>query len=334
MNAGPFGWYVSVAGVNARRCRRSSCARSGAARRAGARERRVPPRAFRRGRGGRGGRAGARRPKKQTEEAEAEEEEEEEEKKKKKKEEKRVRGGSRMPGRERRAVGERRRRRGPAAALRASFGPVSLAVALEVLARKRSKPAGAGPGCAGGARRRQRRMGKKPRPSPRPGPRPRRRRRASAGRERRRAAEEETSAVEHQLYFAEARASLPEGLKVPEQAKLLGASWKALSEEERSKGSGEVPPRRRVATPRPTAAISEPKKRRNARTSAYLLYCAEARASLDRGAEGDGTGEAARHGVEEPRGFRAVQVRTRGGGGESSGGEGVNANDATLYEYP
>ena len=39
----------------------------------------------------------------------------------------------------------------------------------------------------------------------------------------------------YMLYCAEARASLPEGLKVPEQAKRLGASWKALSEVERSR---------------------------------------------------------------------------------------------------
>ena len=80
------------------------------------------------------------------------------------------------------------------------------------------------------------------------------------------------------LYCAEARASLPEGLKVPEQAKLLGASWKALSEEERSRFTAAAAAAK--ATLASEAGVSEPKKRA---PSAYLLYCAEARASLPAG---------------------------------------------------
>ena len=37
------------------------------------------------------------------------------------------------------------------------------------------------------------------------------------------------------LYCAEARGALPEGMKVPEQAKVLGAQWKALGEEEKAR---------------------------------------------------------------------------------------------------
>ena len=37
------------------------------------------------------------------------------------------------------------------------------------------------------------------------------------------------------LYCAEARGALPEGMKVPEQAKMLGAQWKALGEEEKAR---------------------------------------------------------------------------------------------------
>ena len=84
------------------------------------------------------------------------------------------------------------------------------------------------------------------------------------------------------LYCAEARASLPEGLKVPEQAKLLGASWKALSEEERSKFTAAAAAAK--ATLASEAGVSGVSKKTKKRApSAYLLYCAEARASLPAG---------------------------------------------------
>lgn len=91
------------------------------------------------------------------------------------------------------------------------------------------------------------------------------------------------------LFCAETRGSLPDGLFVTEQAKLLGAYWKALGKTERlgfehaakqakdalfaessaSAGSGS------------SAKASKPKKKRT--PSAYLLFCAETRADLPEG---------------------------------------------------
>ena len=68
---------------------------------------------------------------------------------------------------------------------------------------------------------------------------------------------------------------------MPEQAKLLGASWKALSEEERSRFTAAAAAAK--ATLASEAGVSEPKKTKKRAPSAYLLYCAEARASLPEG---------------------------------------------------
>jgi DNA topoisomerase-1 len=131
-----------------------------------------------------------------------------------------------------------------AAALRASFAPVSLETALAVLTRKRSKPAREGTGRWG-------RGAKKDgdgdaRPGAEAGT-------ASPGKTKKKvktaAKTKKTKGVSrvsaksnakrapssYMLYCAEARGSLPEGLKVTEQAKLLGAAWKALDDSERSR---------------------------------------------------------------------------------------------------
>ena len=218
---------------------------------------------------------------------------------------------------------------GAAAALRASFGPVSLAVALEVLAA-RSKPAGAGRG-RWGRKKKAAEDGKNTSAESPSGSSTEAPAKTTSAAEKSAPPKKKRAPSSYMLYCAEARASLPEGLKVPEQAKLLGASWKALSEEERSRFTAAAAAAK--ATLASEAGVSEPKKTKKRAPSAYAPVLRGGARVVTRGAEGDGTGEAARHGVEEPRGFRAVQVRTRGGGGER-GGEGVNANDATLYEYP
>ena len=245
------------------------------------------------------GRGRARRPKKQKQK-----------KKKKKKKDPEANfekpAPSTTPGVERRAVGETaagRKAPPPRCALRSAR--------FRWRWRWRCWPAsGASPperaGGAGGARRRQRRMGKIPRPSPRPGPRPRRRRRRRAPPRRARRLPPKRAPSSYMLYCAEARASLPEGLKVPEQAKLLGASWKALSARARS-SSAQLPPPRRRRPVRPGAGSFVPKKTKvDARRPRPPVLRGGARV-VTRGAEGDGTGEAARHGVE----FQSVEASER-----------------------
>jgi len=274
MNAGPFGWYVSHAGVNASLPKKLL------------REERRRAAALARGEAGAGpepsgadaadeadARAWARAA---TEEAEEEAEEEggEDEGKAAFAEEAVCRDANAEPS------GNDGDDEGAAAALRASFGPVSLAVALEVLARKRSKPAGAGRGRWGrkkkGAEDGKTTDGKTSTEAPAKTTSAAEKKRASPPKKKR-------APSSYVLYCAEARASLPEGLKVPEQAKLLGASWKALSEEERSRFTAAAAAAK--ATLASEAGVSEPKKtpKKKRPPSAYLLYCAEARASLPAG---------------------------------------------------
>ena len=172
-----------------------------------------------------------------------------------------------------------------AALVRASFGPVSLATAVEVLARKRSKP----PGGKGG------RWGKKKKGSDEgtgdgADTEVSSKTKKKAKAETKKAKPKPKRAPSAYLLFcAETRGSLPDGLFVTEQAKLLGAYWKALGDTERlgfehaakqakdalfaessaSAGSGS------------SAKASKPKKKRT--PSAYLLFCAETRADLPEG---------------------------------------------------
>ena len=276
MNAGPFGWYVSHAGVNASLPKKLL------------REERRRAAALARGEAGTGpepsgadaadeadARAWARAA---TEEAEAEEEEEEEEGEEGGKaafaEEAECRDANAEPS------GNDGDDEGAAAALRASFGPVSLAVALEVLARKRSKPAGAGRG-RWGRKKKAAEDGKKTSAESLSGSSTEAPAKTTSAAEKSAPPKKKRAPSSYMLYCAEARASLPEGLKVPEQAKLLGASWKALSEEERSRFTAAAAAAK--ATLASEAGVSEPKKTKKRAPSAYLLYCAEARASLPAG---------------------------------------------------
>jgi DNA topoisomerase-1 len=274
MNAGPFGWYVSHAGVNASLPKKLL------------REERRRAAALARGEAGVGpepsgadaadeadARAWARAA---TEEAEEEAEEEggEDEGKAAFAEEAVCRDANAEPS------GNDGDEEGAAAALRASFGPASLAVALEVLARKRSKPAGAGRGRWGrkkkGAEDGKTTSAESPSGSSTEAP-----AKTTSAAEKSAPPKKKRAPSSYMLYCAEARASLPEGLKVPEQAKLLGASWKALSEEERSRFTAAAAAAK--ATLASEAGVSEPKKTKKRAPSAYLLYCAEARASLPAG---------------------------------------------------
>jgi hypothetical protein len=81
------------------------------------------------------------------------------------------------------------------------------------------------------------------------------------------------------LYCAEARGALPEGMKVPEQAKMLGAQWKALGEEEKARFQAQAAEAKEAAAAAAPAAKTKAKRP----PSAYLLYCAEARGALPEG---------------------------------------------------
>ena len=172
-----------------------------------------------------------------------------------------------------------------AAVLRASFGPVSLKTAMEVLTKTRSKPPGKGRGWG-----RKKKSGndekgddtettkvssKKEKEKSKPKPKPKLKRAPSA----------------YLLYCASARGSLPEGLKVTEQARLLGASWKSLCDSERVEFKTAAKEAKEALTDdfdddgsvigKNKKIETFPKKKRT--PSAYLLYCAEARASLPSG---------------------------------------------------
>ena len=79
------------------------------------------------------------------------------------------------------------------------------------------------------------------------------------------------------LYCGEARGALPEGLKVPEQAKMLGAQWRSLGVEE--KGRFEA----LAAEAKAAAAEARGKDRPKRPPTAYMLYCSETRGSLPLG---------------------------------------------------
>ena len=170
-----------------------------------------------------------------------------------------------------------------AAALRASFGPVSLAAALEVLNRKRSKPTGEGRGRWGRKKKGAEEKGGKASAESGAGSSTKFSAKTANAAEKRAAApppKKKRAPSSYMLFCAEARASLPEGLKVPEQAKRLGASWKALSKEERSRFEAAAAAAK-AAFASEAGVSGKPKKKRA--PSAYLLYCAEARASLPEG---------------------------------------------------
>jgi len=85
------------------------------------------------------------------------------------------------------------------------------------------------------------------------------------------------------LHCAEARPSLPLGLKVTEQAKLLGAQWKSLGEADRARFHSMAQKDKYAAAAGDdgggsgsAGAAMKPKRP----PSAYFLYCADARSSL------------------------------------------------------
>ena len=100
--------------------------------------------------------------------------------------------------------------------LLAQHSPVPLDVAVEVLTRKREKP----PSERG-------RWGKKKESTTKG--------ETKAKKVKPEKVKAKRAPSAYILYCNEARSKLPEGLKVPEQAKLLGAQWKALDEKERVK---------------------------------------------------------------------------------------------------
>ena len=272
MNAGPFGWYVSHAGVNAslpKKLLREERRRAAALARGEVGVEREPSSADTADEAD--ARAWARAA---TEGADGEEEEGE---------------GVFVDEASRDADAERSGNDGgdesDAAALRASFGPVSLAVAVEVLNRKRNKPAGEGRGRWGRKKKGAEEEGQKASAESRSGSSTKKKASAkTAGAAEKRATapppKKKRALSSYMLYCAEARASLPEGLKVPEQAKRLGASWKALSEVERSRFEAAAAAAK-AALASEAGVSGKPKKKRA--PSAYLLYCAEARASLPEG---------------------------------------------------
>ena len=153
--------------------------------------------------------------------------------------------------------------------LLAQHSPVPLDVAVEVLTRKREKP----PSERG-------RWGKKKESTTKG--------ETKAKKVKPEKVKAKRAPSAYILYCNEARSKLPEGLKVPEQAKLLGSQWKALDEKERvkfEKMASEAKAAIADAAPETKAkgkrANSEPKPKRA--PSAYILYCNEARSKLPKG---------------------------------------------------
>ena len=170
------------------------------------------------------------------------------------------------------AAGERDDERAAAAVLRARHGPVSLETAVEVLERKRSKPAGGkGRGWGRGKKKSDAEAGDAD-ANDKSAKRAKKKKDAAAP-----AAKRPPSA--YLLYCAEARETLPEGMKVPEQAKMLGAQWKALGEEEKARFQAQAAEAKEAAA----AAAPTAKTKAKRPPSAYLLYCAEARGALPEG---------------------------------------------------
>jgi DNA topoisomerase-1 len=274
MNAGPFGWYVSHAGVNASLPKKLL------------RDERRRAAATARGEPGDADDAADDADAKAwalaaIERADDDDDDDEAE-------DVFVDEGSRDADAERSGVDARDAR--DAAALRALFGPVSLAAAVDVLTRKRSKPAGEGRGRWGRKKKGAEEEGKadsvssarsaagsstkattasaaEKKSAPKPPP-PQKKKRAPSS---------------YMLYCAEARASLPAGLKVTEQAKLLGASWKALSDVERTRFEAAAEAAKAALASEAGVEGKPGKKTKKRAPSAYLLYCAEARASLPEG---------------------------------------------------
>jgi DNA topoisomerase-1 len=153
--------------------------------------------------------------------------------------------------------------------LLAQHSPVPLDVAVEVLTRKREKP----PSERG-------RWGKKKETATKG--------KAKVKKEKPEKVKAKRAPSAYLLYCGEARSKLPEGLKVPEQAKLLGAQWKALDGSEKVKFeqmAAEAKAAIADAAPKTKAkgkgANGEPKPKRA--PSAYILYCSEARPKLPEG---------------------------------------------------
>ena len=270
MNAGPFGWYVSHAGVNASLPKKLL------------RDERRRAAATARGEPGDADDAADDADAKAWALAAIERADDDEA------EDVFVDEGSRDADAERSGVDARDAR--DAAALRALFGPVSLAAAVDVLTRKRSKPAGEGRGRWGRKKKGAEEEGKadsvssarsasgsstkattasaaEKKSAPKPPP-PQKKKRAPSS---------------YMLYCAEARASLPAGLKVTEQAKLLGASWKALSDVERTRFEAAAEAAKAALASEAGVEGKPGKTTKKRAPSAYLLYCAEARASLPEG---------------------------------------------------
>ena len=132
---------------------------------------------------------------------------------------------------------------------------MSLETAVEVLERKRSKPAGGkGRGWGRGKKKSDAEAGD-----------------ADADDKSAKASEEKKDAAApaakrppsaYLLYCAEARETLPQGLKVSEQAKTLGAQWKALGEEEKARFQAQAAEAKESAAAAAPAAKAKTKAKR------------------------------------------------------------------------
>ena len=165
----------------------------------------------------------------------------------------------------------------------ARFAPIPLDVAVELITERKNNPR-TGRGFRGRAKKDKEvasasaTKGKTSKtkaaatPKPKPEPKPKRTRAPSA----------------FFLYSAEKRPTLEPGLRAPEQAKILGAGWKALGDDERSRYEREARDAK-AAMPADDAAAAKREKKKSTRTpSAYVLFCAEERANLPPGLSGPG----------------------------------------------
>ena len=165
----------------------------------------------------------------------------------------------------------------------ARFAPIPLDVAVELITERKNNPR-TGRGFRGRAKKdkevasasatkgRTSKTKAAATPKPKPEPKPKRTRAPSA----------------FFLYSAEKRPTLEPWLRAPEQAKILGAGWKALGDDERSRYEREARDAK-AKMPADDAAAAKREKKKSTRTpSAYVLFCAEERANLPPGLSGPG----------------------------------------------